>query len=62
MAAPNALLTFAEYLEDYAPEPTRLKGWELITRQVAEMEDEKMRARTDNLLAQIRSGERDMLL
>jgi len=31
---PNAILTFAEYLEDYAPEHTRQAGWENIEQNI----------------------------
>lgn len=33
--APNALLTFAEYLEDYATETEKSKGWKLIEKELA---------------------------
>jgi 2-iminoacetate synthase len=40
--SPNALLTLAEYLEDYAPADTKEKGYELLEEKVVELE--KVRA------------------
>ena len=58
---PNALLTFAEYLEDYASPELREKGYELIERKVAGLE-EPMRTQVVDHLARIRGGERDILI
>ncbi len=58
---PNALLTFAEYLEDYASAEVREKGHALIESKVA-MLDEPMRTRIADHLARIRAGERDILV
>jgi 2-iminoacetate synthase len=57
---PNALLTLAEYLEDYAPEETRVKGYLLVQEKLDEMENDSFR---DNLIAklrQIKEGKRDL--
>lgn len=59
---PNALLTLAEYLEDYATEPARTQGWELIdrelaTRSAANMDNSELLER----LSLIKSGSRDIL-
>lgn len=35
---PNALLTLAEYLEDYASPQTKQKGYDLIEREIAKLE------------------------
>ena len=40
---PNALLTLAEYLEDYAPEQTKQNGYRLIEKNLAEYDDERFR-------------------
>ncbi|MBE5033801.1 [FeFe] hydrogenase H-cluster radical SAM maturase HydG [Gallalistipes aquisgranensis] len=58
---PNALLTFAEWLEDYAPEGLRVRGRELIGRRTAEL-DPGRREEVGRLLERIRNGERDLLL
>lgn len=59
---PNALLTFAEYLEDYvSSEESRKKGWQLITEKLAGIEDARVLARVSDMLDRIRSGERDLL-
>lgn len=57
---PNALFTFAEYLEDYADESTREKGYALIERELAGLDHcmgDECRARVER----IRNGERDLL-
>ena len=41
---PNALMTLAEYLTDYASEATRDKGWAMIERELGKISDEKRRA------------------
>ncbi len=56
---PNALSTFAEYLEDYGSAATREIGWPLIDRVLAGM-DEHARAVAANLVEKVRSGRRDL--
>jgi len=57
---PNALLTMAEYIEDYANDATRAKGYAFIDRKVDELSKtqnvEKLRER----LEQIKTGLRDL--
>lgn len=55
---PNALLTLAEYLEDYANPQTRTDGWELINRSLQGLAN---RTEVESRLAQIRNGQRDLL-
>ena len=55
---PNALLTFAEYLEDYAAPELREQGWRLIRREAEVSED---CAALNERLRRIRDGERDLL-
>jgi 2-iminoacetate synthase len=55
---PNALLTMAEYLEDYAQNGTREKGYRLIQKNLDEM-DTKFRKRVEERLELIKKGERD---
>ncbi len=57
---PNAILTLAEYLEDYAPESTRMKGWELIGRELQKMEGDPRRADLAGRIERVKSGERDL--
>ena len=58
--SPNAILTLAEYLLDYAPEATAKKGWEVIDKNLEQLNGFK---RKDELLARIeriKAGERDL--
>ncbi|MEZ5070486.1 MAG: [FeFe] hydrogenase H-cluster radical SAM maturase HydG [Bacteroidales bacterium] len=57
---PNAMLTMAEYLEDYAVNGTREKGYRLIEKNLQEMEDGKFKTRVEERLERIRKGERDL--
>jgi len=57
---PNALLTFAEYLYDYASERTRQIGFELIDRELKQIEDENMKQAVKNKLEQMEKGVRDL--
>ena len=56
---PNALLTMAEYLEDFAQNGTREKGYRLIQKNLDAMDDRKFRQRVEERLALIKKGERD---
>jgi 2-iminoacetate synthase len=57
---PNAILTLAEYLADYAPETTANKGWEAINRNIEKMDDEKTKASIREKIGQIKAGKRDL--
>ncbi len=57
---PNALLTLAEYLEDYAPEETKKKGYHLVQEKLDEMEKDKFREKLLERLQQIKEGKRDI--
>ncbi|NLV35463.1 MAG: [FeFe] hydrogenase H-cluster radical SAM maturase HydG [Clostridiaceae bacterium] len=57
---PNALLTFEEYLRDYADGELRLMGQEMIDREINTVPNEKQRARAADYLKKIREGERDL--
>lgn len=57
---PNAMLTMAEYLEDYAQNGTREKGYRLIQKNLEEMEPGKIRNRLEERLKLIKNGERDL--
>ncbi|MDD3743659.1 MAG: [FeFe] hydrogenase H-cluster radical SAM maturase HydG [Lentimicrobiaceae bacterium] len=61
--SPNAMLTLAEYLEDYAPADTRKRGWEVIEKNLNDLEQstesrniQELKRRLDRVLA----GERDL--
>ena len=58
---PNAIFTLAEYLEDYAPEAQKLKGYQLIEKQLQQL-DESAIAQIHETLERIRQGERDLYL
>jgi 2-iminoacetate synthase len=58
---PNALLTFQEYLIDYASPETRTVGERLVDGLLAEVTP-PLRATIEERLAAIRAGERDLYL
>lgn len=60
LCQPNALLTFQEYLEDYASEETREIGRRTEAAHLAQIPGEKVRAETERRLARIKAGERDL--
>ena len=62
LCMPNAILTFAEYLFDYASEETRRKGWKLLERELEQLPGEELRGRVQELLAKVKEGERDLYL
>jgi 2-iminoacetate synthase len=57
---PNALLTLAEYLEDYAPAGTKDKGYSLISEKLAEMDHDAFRESLIGKLEQVKQGKRDL--
>lgn len=57
---PNALLTLAEYLCDYAPPTTRERGWELVQKNLDGMEASEGKKELEARLERIRHGERDL--
>jgi 2-iminoacetate synthase len=57
---PNALLTFEEYLRDYADDELRGMGQKMIAEEIGHIPAEKQRLRTVNFLNRIRAGERDL--
>jgi len=54
---PNAILTFAEYIEDYASEDTRSAGYAMINKLVEKLDDPQV---IENELQQIKQGKRDI--
>lgn len=57
--SPNAALTLAEYIEDYAGPALAEKGWKAIERNLATI-DEKIVEELKERLQRIRNGERDL--
>ncbi len=57
---PNALLTLAEYLEDYASEETKQAGYKLISKKIEELGQEQKVARLKEKVDKIKSGQRDL--
>jgi 2-iminoacetate synthase len=57
---PNALLTFKEYLQDYASEQTKSEGEALISDELAAFEEEARRSSMEARLKRIDEGERDL--
>ncbi|VBB45828.1 Iron-only hydrogenase maturation rSAM protein HydG [uncultured Paludibacter sp.] len=56
---PNAILTLAEYLEDYAPQHTAEKGWNVIEKNILTL-DEKMQQSVRERIKKVKQGERDL--
>jgi len=59
---PNGLVSFAEYLMDYAGEETRTKGFTLIRELTTREQDPVIRANIEKNLEKITAGERDIYL
>jgi 2-iminoacetate synthase len=57
---PNGLLTFAEYLEDFATSSVYNKGWRLIDFYLKAIKDTAIRNKTLERLERIKKGERDL--
>ena len=57
--APNALMTLAEYLEDYASPRVKLLGKQMIANQTPIIPSEKVRQSTERNLEAIINGKRD---
>jgi len=57
---PNAMLTLAEYLEDYAPVKTKTKGYKLIEEKLAQMDDEGFKEKLVEKLKLVKEGKRDL--
>ncbi len=55
---PNALMTLAEYLEDYASEDTKREGYKMIERELLRIPKEKVRQVARENIEAIRSSNR----
>ncbi len=60
LCLPNAILTFKEYLQDFAHESLRKHGEESIRSNVAKISDEQLRQETKEKLQLIEQGYRDL--
>ena len=56
---PNAMLTLAEYLEDYAKEGTYENGWKLIGKNLEDIKDDKVYDELISRLEKVKQGKRD---
>ncbi len=57
---PNAMLTLAEYLEDYANTATKEKGYTLIQNNLEEMPENEVKQQLIEKLAAIKENKRDL--
>lgn len=60
LCSPNAILTLAEYLEDYAPAETKELGYELIQSKLSELSTEQNCESLINKLELVKQGKRDL--
>lgn len=61
--SPNAMLTLAEYLEDYAPQDTKTKGWQVIEKNIEDLTGYHDAVNLNELrkrLELIKDGKRDL--
>jgi len=58
--SPNALLTLAEYLEDYAPHDTKEKGYKLIDEKIAELANHQNVEKLKEKVKLVKNGKRDL--
>jgi len=56
---PNAMLTMAEYLEDYAHNGIKEKGYKLIQKNLDEMDQDEFKTKLEERLELVKKGERD---
>ncbi len=57
---PNAMLTLAEYIDDYATPKVKAKGQKVIAKNLAEMEEGKVKKELVERLEKVKAGERDL--
>ncbi len=62
LCLPNALLTFKEYLEDYADDDLKSIGEEVISRHIEDIESDNVKKETIKRLKKIENNERDLFL
>ena len=57
---PNGIITFAEYLEDFAPLELKEKGYRVIYHFLGLIDDERLKKKTSEHLEQVKKGKRDL--
>lgn len=57
---PNAILTLAEYLVDYAQPHVKEKGWKVVEDNIQQLDDTKRAEQLRDRLHRITQGERDL--
>ncbi len=57
---PNAILTLAEYVEDYATPETAQKAWKIIDKEISGLDNFKRVEELQDRIERIKRGERDM--
>lgn len=57
---PNAILTLAEYIMDYAKPETAEKGWALIEKNIADLKETKLEESVKMKIESIKQGQRDI--
>ncbi len=62
LCLPNALMTFKEYLEDYADDEMKVLGEGVIEKHIQDIENEKVKQLTKERLESIKKGQRDLFL
>lgn len=62
LCQPNAILTFKEFLLDYASKETREIGEKTINNHLKEITNPKIRRKTQQRLRKLECGERDLYL
>lgn len=58
--SPNAIMTLAEYLLDYAPPETAAKGWTVIDKNIEDLTDEQVKIKLRENIIKIKAGQRDL--
>lgn len=58
---PNAILTLVEYIMDYADAETAKKAWNVIQKNLDEMENEKLKKSLLERIERVKKGERDLI-
>jgi 2-iminoacetate synthase len=58
--SPNAILTLAEYLVDYAPEETAQKGWKVVENNINELKGHANVTELRKRVEMIKQGKRDL--
>jgi len=62
LCMPNAILTFKEYLLDYASPETKTEASYLIDKELDALPNEHVREKVKSMLERIEAGERDLFL